>query len=54
MSKLSYISHWRVSGSITVALAENIEELADPSPATITEFTDAHFSLYSAATGPGA
>ena len=34
--------------------ASNMVELDDPVPATITDLTDEHFSLYSAATGPGA
>jgi len=43
----------KVKGSITVALALNMVELAEPDPATITFLTDLHISLYSAATGPG-
>ena len=34
--------------------ASNMVDLDDPVPATITDLTDEHFSLYSAATGPGA
>jgi len=48
-----YFCPHNVKGSITVALALNILELAEPDPPTITFLTEEHISLYSAANGPG-
>ena len=39
---------------MTVALAANIEELAEPYPPTMTFSTEAQFYLYSSVIGPGA